>query len=428
MRKVLRFLARPGVYILFVGLLVVSAGLGLRAARSAPAAQQASRERPAAPARVLPRSADRQPMARGLLNMAGAAYEEPLGGHLEDAVRQADFALVQAMLRCNIPLEEAHIEKAELRHAASDPYHFQRIRLTVGQDPLPFVTGLHESLRAWAENAEIVRADEETPGSLWTIVVNGVVTHELMLASLPSAAPRPAREGPGILLRRRAPGEEPRLAIVIDDLGEDINAARTLSRLPYPVTFAVWPRSTHARRAAEIGHAAGREIIVHQPAEPIKYPEMNPGPAALFASLPDREIEARVRDSLARVPYAAGMNNHMGSRFTQNKRAASAMARPLKDHGLYVLDSLTHPGSVLYAEARRLGIPALKRDIFLDAVPGKGNVLRQLRKAENIALVSGSAVVIGHPLPDTLAALREWGDQRDGRIELVRLSDLLSRP
>ena len=430
MRKILGFLSRPGVFIAFVGILVVACGAALWQGMVVPAGHASTRNGQTQPQGTARPSNPGAGLSRSLLSMANLAYEEPFEAHLEDAVKQADFSLVQAMLRCNMPLDDAVIEKAELRHDETGPYHFQRIRLTVGNDPLPFVTTLHESLRAWAENADIAKVGGGVgapAGELWTINVNGIVTHELILASLPSLV-IPSPEGPGRILRRRTPGETARLVIVIDDIGEDMGAARALAALPYPVTFAVWPRSTHASKAAELGHAAGREIIIHQPTEPMKYPEMNPGPGALFTSLPDQEIEARVKDSVSRVPYAVGMNNHMGSRFTRDRRAAAAMLRPLKNHGFFVLDSLTHPGSVLHAEGARQGIPVLKRDVFLDSVPGKENVLHQLRKAENIALVTGKAVAIGHPLPYTIAALKEWETQRDMQIELVRLTDLLFLP
>lgn len=431
MRKLLRLLGRPGAFIVLVGLIVFSAALALRSemvfsftGENRSAETQAAVHIP--DSLFVPDTPPGAGIARSLLSMANLAFEEPFDTYLEDSVKQADFALAQAMLRCNLSLEDAVIEKVELRQNKTGPYNFQRLRLVVGNDPLPFLTSLHDSLRAWAEKAEISRVGDGG-GNLWIISIDGVVTHELQLASVPATASGET-DGPGRVLRRRSPGGSARLAIVIDDIGEDMRAAAMLARLPYIVTFAVWPRSTHARKAAEIAHAAGREVIIHQPTEPLKYPEMHPGPGALYVSFTDTAIETLVRDSLMRVPYAVGMNNHMGSRFTRDKRAASAMARPLKDHGLFVLDSMTHPGSVLHREAVKLGIPTLKRDIFLDAVPGRENVLRQLRKAEKIALVTGSAVAIGHPLPDTLAVLKEWDSRRDTQVELVRLSELLFTP
>lgn len=429
-----RFFARPGVFTAAVACVVLVCAVLLWGAMSS---TPVSRLEPA-PASPAPK-AEQAPIAdatiaRALLDMAGMAnlaFEEPLAAPLEEGVKQVDFAFVQAMLRSNIHLDGAVIEKTELRQDATGPYTFQRVRLTVGGDPLPFVTNLYESLKAWAEDAELASAtsgeDRDSAPSVWTVSVRGVVTHELALTHVLPPAPSapPVVEGPQRILRRRDPGSPARLVIVMDDLGEDMNAVRALARLSFPVTFAVWPNSTHARKAAESGHAAGLEVIVHQPTEPMKYPEMNPGPRALFTSMTDRQIETRVRESLALVPHAVGMNNHMGSRFTRDRRSAAAMARPLQGGGLFILDSLTHPGSVLYAEARRQNVPALKRDIFLDSVLSKENVLRQLRKAENIAVVAGSAIAIGHPLPETLAALREWESKRDPQVELVRLSDLL---
>lgn len=430
MRNLLRYLARPGVFIAVVGVLVIIGAAVLWGGMSVrPETAAASHGQSVSGQDNSGRMDDINPaITRALLSMANLAFEEPFDTYLEDAVKQADFALVQAMLRGNVPLAEAVVERTELRGSDAGPYHFQRIRITVGKDSRPFIAGLEESLRAWAENANVTRSEgTRAGGELWTVSVGGIETHELFLVPSPVSLPGTG-DGPGRVLRHRASGETARMVIVIDDIGEDMSAVRTLTGLPFPVTLAIWPRSTHARRAAETANAAGLECIVHQPTEPIKYPEMNPGPGALFTSLSDAEIETRVKDSLSRVPYAVGMNNHMGSKFTRDRRAVAAMVRPLRNRRFFVLDSLTHPGSVLYAEAKRQGVPALRRDVFLDSVPGKDFVLKQLYSAERIALVTGRAVAIGHPLPGTLAALKEWEARRDTQIELVRLSDLLFLP
>lgn len=426
-RKIARFLRQPGVIFVFaVGFFVFSGAAGLWFASHPANGMEANRAKPdVAPNEALPEPV--RSVSRALLDMANLAYEEALGSPLDDQVKQADFALIQAMLRCEMPLEDAVVEKTELRHDAGGAYTFQRIRLAVGADPLPFATSLHEALDAWAERAELAQSRdvvrEDAACALWTISVGDSVTHELVLASVPARLP--AGEDARKFARGRAADGVARLVVVMDDLGEDVRVAHKLARLSFPVTFAVWPHSSKAAKTAETGHAAGLEIIVHQPTEPIKYPEINPGPRALLVSLSDNEIESRVRESFAKVPHAVGMNNHMGSRFTRDRRASAAMARVLKERGALLLDSLTHPGSVLHAEAKKIDVPTLKRDIFLDAAPSRQNVLNQLHRAERIALVTGAAVAIGHPLPETLAALEEWEALRDDRVEYVRLSDLL---
>ena len=426
MRRIIAYFSGPGRFIFLVAAIVlIGAAFLWRSMRAVPEYAVSSSQKTA----ITEKDAT---IARALLDMASMAFEEPLADKLEEGVKQADFALVQAMLRTDISPDETAIEKTELRQNALGAYHYQRLSVSVGDDPLPFLTNLHDSLKAWADRTELAQAGTGETPPVWTISVMGIVTHEIVLRP-DSQHARPGGagntpDGPGRILRRRSPGEPARLVIVIDDIGEDMGALRSLMRLPFLVTCAVWPRSTNAKKAAETAHAAGREVLIHQPTEPMKYPEMNPGPGALFVSLPDAEIENRVRDSLARVPHAVGMNNHMGSRFTRDSRSAAAMVRPLKKAGFFVLDSMTHPGSVLHKEAAKHNLPALKRDIFLDAEYSKENVLRQLRRAEKIALVTGRAIAIGHPLPGTLAALKEWEGMRDSQVELVKLSDFIESP
>jgi polysaccharide deacetylase 2 family uncharacterized protein YibQ len=98
------------------------------------------------------------------------------------------------------------------------------------------------------------------------------------------------------------------------------------------------------------------------------------------------------------------------------------------DSGLFVLDSVTHPASVLYEEAYAAGIPAVRRDIFLDDKPEKAAVLAHLHEATRRALSGRQVIAIGHPRADTLAALREWNSTRDPELRLLALRDCLALP
>lgn len=356
---------------------------------------------------------------RALVDMSGMPFEESLSAPLEDGVKQVDYALLQTMLRLGLKPEFVSLDKVELRHKGAEAYHFQSLRVQSGPDPLPFATALHEALRAWAEKAELKRGE----GGLWTVSVLGTLTHELHLAPPKPDGPPP----PSIphTLPARRPGEPARLVIVMDDLGQSMPAVRSLLALPYPVTFAVWPGSSHAREAALAAHQAGREIIVHLPMEPLGYPKVKPGPDPLLVGADPARIERTVDAALARVPYAVGLNNHMGSRFTtQDTAGLRVVVAGLKNRNLLALDSVTHPASRFYGEARRQGVPALRRDVFLDVSAKRADILKQLQKAENVALLTGRAIAIGHPLPETLAALKEWALIRNRQVELVTLGTL----
>lgn len=349
---------------------------------------------------------------RGPVSPDALPYEEALDAPLEEGVKQVDYALVQTLVRLGVDRDRLRILGVETRSEKGETYHFQRMRLNLGGTPERFVKAFGEALPVWAERARMNRRADD----LIEVQVGGVPTHEIELSLFESEdEPRPVPPRGGA-----------RLVIVIDDIGESMGAVRDLAALDYPVTFAVWPRSTHAREAAEAAHKAGREVMIHQPMEPVKYPSVKPGPGALYVRMSASEIEATLRDNLRRVPHAVGLNNHMGSRFTQDVRGVRAVCAALEGRGLFVLDSVTHSDSVFYREGRRAGLPAEKRSVFLDVIHDRRNIIFQLDKAARVAHAQGRAVAIGHPLPETIAALKEWGRTRDRSVQIITMRQLLS--
>ena len=216
------------------------------------------------------------------------------------------------------------------------------------------------------------------------------------------------------------------LAIVIDDLGENMQAVHALLGLRIPLNFAIWPHARLARETALAAHAAGCTVLLHQPMESLNA-AAGTGPNPLRAGMPRDRMEAVFRQSLARVPHAEGLNNHMGSRFTSRPEDVRLFCEIVANSGLFVLDSVTHPASVLYEEARAAGIPAARRDVFLDAEAGKSVVLVRLREAARLAL-GRQVIAIGHPRAETLAALREWSSARDPKLRLLSLRECLAPP
>ena len=364
-----------------------------------------------------------------LVSPEGLVFEESLFPTLTDYLTQADYAIDETMRRLGLSASDLLTERDELRDERGVYYRYRSLRVYAGKNVPLFVNTLRDCLLAWAAEARLVRElplEEagnlpEEAAAVWNIVLEGVVTHSLSVY---------AQEAPPARTDRLPPGETPvggapKMVIVLDDLGESQQQAQLLLRLDFPVTFAVWPQSTHARAVALAAAGGGREVIIHQPMEPLGYPEVKPGAGALLNSMSDQEILARLRDNLSRVPQATGLNNHMGSRLTQNGRIMGLVAGELKKRDLLALDSLTHPRSQFGRTTGQAGVSTYRRDIFLDVQPDKQSVLEQLKKAEQIALLRGQSIAIGHPLPGTLAALGEWQEQRNRKVQLVRLRDLV---
>jgi polysaccharide deacetylase 2 family uncharacterized protein YibQ len=220
----------------------------------------------------------------------------------------------------------------------------------------------------------------------------------------------------------------PLLAIIMDDLGRSTATARVLASMSQLVTFAILPDEPQAVQVAEIAHAAGREVMLHVPMEPQGYPAVNPGPDALFVKNSDAEIRHNFDQLLARIPYVAGTNNHMGSRFTEDARALAPVMESLREKGLFFIDSRTTGHSRVTEVASRFGVPTMNRDVFLDNVAEVDAIAREIRRLEGKARRQGMAIGICHPYPETLDALRRELPGLTARgVTLVPVSLLLQK-
>ncbi|SMC24860.1 Uncharacterized conserved protein YibQ, putative polysaccharide deacetylase 2 family [Desulfacinum hydrothermale DSM 13146] len=217
------------------------------------------------------------------------------------------------------------------------------------------------------------------------------------------------------------------MALVIDDFGQDLTVAKRFLNLPIPITFSILPGLKHSREIAELATVHGHEVIIHMPMEPEGYPKVNPGPMALLVSMSRDRIEQRLSDAIRQNPYARGMNNHMGSRFTSSEKQMEWTLRYLQSRGFYFMDSYTIARSVGEQVARRLGVPTIKRDIFLDHEQTESFVRKQLKELIKMAKIKGRAVAIGHPHPVTLKVLgEEWATLEKEGIEVVPLCRLVT--
>lgn len=218
----------------------------------------------------------------------------------------------------------------------------------------------------------------------------------------------------------------PRVAIIVDDLGADLPFLRELLALKMNLTVAVLPDLPHSAESARLAHAAGQEILLHIPMEPRNYPAAKPGREPLLVKLPAEEIRRRLSSYFETVPYAVGGNNHMGSRYTEDREGMAVVLALLKERGMFFVDSRTTAQTVAIEEAIKVATPNAERDVFLDNEAEIGAIREQMHELVRIAREKGSAIGIGHPHPATLQALKEAVPEltRQG-ISLVAVSALV---
>ncbi|WP_391572601.1 divergent polysaccharide deacetylase family protein [Cohnella sp.] len=221
------------------------------------------------------------------------------------------------------------------------------------------------------------------------------------------------------------------IAVVIDDFGNGMKGTEQMLNLPIKLTAAIMPFLPTTKEDAEKAHRLGHDVIVHLPMEPVRGQKNWLGPGAITTDLSDGEIRKRVEAAIADVPHAIGMNNHMGSKATADKRVMRIVLQVCKEKGLIFLDSRTSFRTVVPAVAKEVGIETVRNDIFLDDVYTRQHALKQLQEVKKLLQKNERCVAIGHVGPPGLStsdALRAVIPELKGKAEFVPLSALLSLP
>lgn len=217
-----------------------------------------------------------------------------------------------------------------------------------------------------------------------------------------------------------------RIAVIIDDLGNDRAAVERLAGWREAVAGAVLPRLLGSAAAAESLSQSGKDVLLHLPMEPRGSPGARPGPGVILVSQSEAEIRATLAADLDSVPHASGVNNHMGSAATADRRVMRVVAWELARRGLFFVDSRTTDATVAAEAAAQARVPWASRRVFLDDVQTEAAIERSLDELVAKAKLEGTAIGIGHPHPATLAVLeRELPRIGQRGVRLVRVSELV---
>ena len=243
-------------------------------------------------------------------------------------------------------------------------------------------------------------------GSVTETSVTVPIEKEVVFAE-PVQEPAPEPE----IVQPVAPVEEEAhsclVALVIDDMGVNIAKSREVLEIAAPLTLAFLPYAQNVAQMAADAKNKGHELLVHVPMEPLS-PTENPGDNPLLTGMPPEQLLEALNKNLSAFSGYVGINNHMGSKFTQDEDALRIIMPVLKAQGLYLLDSKTIAGSKAYDEAIGAGVPAVTRDVFLDDDVALDAVRFQTEKTLRIAVERGRAVAIGHPKENTIRAIQEY--------------------
>ena len=217
-----------------------------------------------------------------------------------------------------------------------------------------------------------------------------------------------------------------KLSIVIDDFGYRPHNENQILAMPTAISVAVLPNAPYAREMATKAHQQGREVLIHLPMAPMSKQPLERD--TLRPDMSSDEIQRIIRQSVNNVPYAVGLNNHMGSAMTASLPGMQKVMQALSAYQLYFLDSMTIGSSQSSQAAAGTGVKVIKRKVFLDDSQNEAEIRKQFTRAVQIARRSGSAIAIGHPHPSTIRVLQQMLPTLDADIVLVRPSQLLNEP
>lgn len=224
-----------------------------------------------------------------------------------------------------------------------------------------------------------------------------------------------------------AAAKPPFVAIILDDAGLDRRNTARAMKLPGPITFSFMSYAADLAEQSAAARAAGHEVMLHLPMEPLDLQKNYPGPNALLLGLDDAELKRRLAWNLDRFDGYVGVNNHMGSRFTTDAARMSLVMEEIGRRQVFWLDSLSGPRSKGTEVARKAGIDTAERDLFLDDQRSPG-IEHELAAMERIARARGDVIAIAHPHGSTLTALEKWtATAKERGFSLVPVSTVLLR-
>ncbi len=342
-------------------------------------------------------------------------FETYPSGKLENAVQALDQEIYDALMALDIPAEDLTFAHVQTIKSGSEQWTYSELTVQTRKAITPTAkkTAFIERLGDMTPRPDIRFRVKSNHKTVIDISLGGHRTHRVVFVPFvekPSPIPKKA--------------DRPRVAIIIDDMGYDLEVASRFLQMDVGFSISILPHSPFQVEIATLAHNSDREVLLHLPMEPREYPTVDPGPGALITSMSPNQLLAELKRDLDAVPYISGVNNHMGSRLTEDAARMRQVFTILKKRRLFFVDSLTSPNSQCARVARLFRLPFAERQVFLDHSQEANAVRLQIKRLLSIARKRGQAVGIAHPYPVTFEILNEQMPHMRREVNIVPVSQL----
>jgi polysaccharide deacetylase 2 family uncharacterized protein YibQ len=340
---------------------------------------------------------------------------------LDTEIRKIDNAIYESLYQKEVPEKNIIFTAVNPKHGKGQDWNFTALLIKLPKNKSVFELEkiVNSALSHLKPSVSFKVEPISKSGVVWHIFTQGFYSHEIRLiheAYSDTVSKAKIKGYRGL----------PKVAIIIDDLGYDRNIATSFIQFDLPLSLSVLPMAPYTDYIANEAYKRGRELILHLPMEPKDYPHLNPGPGALLIEMDDKAIRKTITDHLNRISGIRGVNNHMGSSFTEIPEKMSVVLNEIRKRNLFYIDSITTNKTVAFKLAKKMGIPAASRNIFLDNDLSPGAIMLQVKRLLSLARHSGVAIGIGHPHRETLDVLMRLFQKLKTEVEVVPVSELVS--
>ncbi|WP_053005750.1 divergent polysaccharide deacetylase family protein [Kiloniella spongiae] len=314
----------------------------------------------------------------------------------------------------DISIDDTVLEDGQTRENTNLP---PSVTVTNDKDPIPSKTSLSKVVN---ESSKLSKLEHDAP--LSASEDQSVVKDDKVSALPPLDKPLAEPNQPTEWIKP----ERPMIAVVLDDVGVNKRGADLAIELPGAITLAFMTYAPDVKAMTAEARKKGHELMLHVPMEPLG--SADPGPKALLTGLSDEEILTRLEWGMAQFDGYIGINNHMGSKFTGWRRGMEVVMSKIEQTDHFFMDSRTSPRSVAASVAASMGVPVLRRDVFIDNdYKNTLEIFKQLKQAERIAKKNGHAIAIGHPHKSTVEVLHKWIKEAETRgFDIVPISKIMA--
>jgi polysaccharide deacetylase 2 family uncharacterized protein YibQ len=336
------------------------------------------------------------------------------GVELQEKIKRVDQIIYQAFYLKGITEKDIFFSEVTSKHENGNEWEFTELLVRLPEEDsvieIQEVIDSELSVLTPSVTYDIEKVSSEELS--YFIYVQGFLTHKIRLLF------KEEEEKPE--------SHFPKIAIIIDDFGYDLNIALSFIHFDLPLSLSILPIAPYTKHIVHAANKEKCEIMLHLPMEPNDSIRWDPGPGALMVDMDETELQCMIRENLDRIPGLRGVNNHMGSLFSERQDKMGILFSILKERNLFYVDSITTNRSVGYSLAKKMGLPTARRSVFLDNDLDLNAIRFQMERLMGLARYTGDAVGIGHPHKETLHILQEFEHQLKTEFDVVPVSELVN--